>query len=141
MKGKRYNLRPGRREIHLPIQLQLSQDEDFVTQALGSDPTSGQVSLTDLSGTSDSDIDVDKLVHGLDRNLSDSESSPTVTRYARTDSQDHSPVRSTPHKSKKSDQDHINQTILTQLNAISDRLTKIENSASTGEQKSMGKKK
>ena len=82
MEGKRYNLRSGRREIHLPIQLQLSQDEDFVTQALGSDLASGQVSLTDLSGTSNSDIDVDELVHGSDRNLSDSESSPTSARYA-----------------------------------------------------------
>ena len=63
-----------------------------------------------------------------------------MTRYARTDSQDHSPVRSTPHKSQKLDQDHINQTILTQLNAVSDRLTKIENSAPTGEKRSTARK-
>ena len=61
MEGKRYNLRSGRREIHLPIQLKLEWDDDFVTQAVGSDPTSGQVPLTDLSGTSNSDIDVDEF--------------------------------------------------------------------------------
>ena len=82
MEEKRYNLRSARREMHFPIQLQLSQDEDFVTQMLGSNPTSGQVSLADLSGTSDSDIDVDELVHDSDRNLSVSVSSPTVTRYS-----------------------------------------------------------
>ena len=114
----------------MPIQHQMSQDEDIVTQALGSDLTPGQVLLTDLLGTSDSNIDIDELVQGSDRNLSGSGSSINSVRYARTASQGHVPVRSSPVKRKNVDQDQINDSILTQLNAISDRRTKIENSGS-----------
>ena len=55
MEGKRYNLRSVRREIHLPIQLQMGR----------------KVLLTDLSGTSVSDIDIDELEQDLDMNCQD----------------------------------------------------------------------
>ena len=117
-------MRSSSSEIRLPIQLQMTQDEDIVAQSLVSDQTSGQVLFTDLSGTSDSDIDVDELVQDLDQKLLGLNSSVNLVRFARTASQEPIPVRSSLVKRKNTDQNQINQSILTQLNAISDRLTK-----------------
>ena len=60
----RYNLRSNRRqETRIPIQLQLVEDKDFITQSLGSGhPTAGQVSLFDSSSESDLDLS-DLLKH------------------------------------------------------------------------------
>ena len=71
-------------------------------------------------------------MHGSNRNLSNSESSVNSACYARTASQGHGPVRSSSHRPKSTDQNQINQSILTQLNTFSDRLIKIENSTLMG---------
>ena len=92
---------------------------------LGSDPSSGQLLLTDLSGSSHSDIDIGELVYCSDRNLSDSESSLNSACYAGTASQGLGPVRSSSHKRISTDQNQINQHILTQLNTISDKLIRL----------------
>ena len=51
--------------------------------------------------------------------------SVNLSRYTRTASQGRGPVKSSSLRRESTDQKQINQSILTQLNAISDRLTKI----------------
>ena len=70
-----------------------------------------------------------------DRNFSDSKSPVSLSRYTRTGSQGHGPVRSNSHKQESTDRNQINQSILTQLNANRDRLSKIENSNSMSQKK------
>ena len=72
MDDKRYNLRSGRQQVTVPIELQLTRDAEFLSQMTGSNhPTSRQVIFSDNQlSTSDSDIDVDELVHHLDQNCS-----------------------------------------------------------------------
>ena len=72
MNEARYNLR-NRGECHIPIQLQLVSDVDFLTASRGGADSSqsGQV-VTDLSD-SGSDIDISALVDHSDQNLSSSQ--------------------------------------------------------------------
>ena len=69
MNEGRYNLRSNRGECHIPIQLQLASDAEFLT-ASGDKPDfsqSGQAGFTDLSH-SRSDIDIDALIDHSDQN-------------------------------------------------------------------------
>ena len=66
---KRYNLRSGRREYHIPVQLQLARDEEFLAGSLSSPSETGQVFVSDNSDTSMSDIDISTLLN-LDQNSS-----------------------------------------------------------------------
>ena len=78
MNEGRYNLR-NRGECHVPIQLQLASDVDFLT-ALGvrADSSQSRHVFTDLSDPG-SDIDISALVDHSDQNLS---SSPVTSGHA-----------------------------------------------------------
>ena len=69
MEDKRYNLRSKKKECSIPIQLQVASDDDFMAALRPS--TSGQVSESEHTDLSDSDIDVSELIDHSDQNLSD----------------------------------------------------------------------
>ena len=73
--AQKYNLRSGKRESVLPVQLQLCDDQDFMSQVLGgSHPTPAQRQVhSDLS--SGSDFDISDLVQSSDNetHVSDTE--------------------------------------------------------------------
>ena len=79
---KRYNLRSRRRECHIPLELQLAGDEEFLVGFLRSPSRAGQVFVTDNSDTSSSDIDISALL-ASDKNCSPKNSSSHI--YARSD--------------------------------------------------------
>ena len=58
---ERYNLRSGKRECNIPVQLQLARDEEFLTESLEASGHAGQVFDSDHYDTSGSDIDISAL--------------------------------------------------------------------------------
>ena len=60
MEQKRYNSRSKKKECTIPIQLQLGSDEDFMAALRPS--TSGQVSYSKHTDSSDSDIDISDMI-------------------------------------------------------------------------------
>ena len=133
-----YNLRSNRRqETRIPTQLQLVEDEDFITQSLGSGhPTAGQVSLFDSSiDTSESDLDLSDMLKHSGRDFQNYP--PTVLASdpdARSGGIGQVPS-SSGHKNANLSYNDINEKILHQLSTLGDRLTKIEKRES-----SIGKK-
>ena len=75
---ERYNLRSGKRECHIPIQLQLPRDEDFLAGSLEASGHAGQVPDSDQSDISGSHIDISALLNSSDQNSPSS--SPTVKK-------------------------------------------------------------
>ena len=72
MQANHYNLGSNRREeTQLPMQNQLVDDEEFVTQSLGSSHTvAEQVHCSDnSSSTSDSDLDLKELLQYSDKDF------------------------------------------------------------------------
>ena len=69
MEDKRYNLRSKKEECSIPIQLQLASDEDLMAALRCS--TSGQVSYSEHTDSSDLDIDISGLINNSDPNFSD----------------------------------------------------------------------
>ena len=67
---ERYNLGSGKRECHIPVQLQLARDEDFLTGSLEAFGQAGQVSDSDQSDISGSDIDLSALLNTSEQNSS-----------------------------------------------------------------------
>ena len=65
---ERYNLQSGKRECHIPIQLQLARDEDFLTGSLEASGHAGQVSDSDQSDIGRSDIDISALLNTSEQN-------------------------------------------------------------------------
>ena len=67
--AQKYNLRSGKKETVLPVQLQLCDDQDFMSQVLGgSHPTPSQRQVhSDLS--SGSDFDISDLVQSSDNDM------------------------------------------------------------------------
>ena len=65
---ERYNLRSGKRECHIPVQLQLARDEDFLTGSLEASGQAGQVSDSDQSDINGSDIDISALLNTSEQN-------------------------------------------------------------------------
>ena len=115
----------GRRECHIPVQLQLAGDDEFLANSLRSHSGIGQVFVSDDSDTSSSDIDISALLE------SDQNSSPQPSASgtgARSHDLGQGP-RSGGGSGKNLDtvsQNDINQIILSQLSALGDRLDKIE---------------
>ena len=66
----RYNLRSSKRECHIPVQLQLEKDDDFLAQTLASSSGTGQVFDSEHSDDSISDIDISGLLNHSDQKLS-----------------------------------------------------------------------
>ena len=66
MNEGRYNLRSNRGECHIPIQLQLAADADFLTASRDRADSSQSGQL----GDSGSNIDIDALIDHSDQNVS-----------------------------------------------------------------------
>ena len=118
--AQKYNLRSGKRETVLPVQLQLCDDQDFMSQMLGaSQPTPAQWQVhSDLS--SGSDFEFSDLVQSSD---SEAEASGSESRsYKKFASESQIPDE----KNTGSTQEIVNQTILSQLEKNSSRLDTLE---------------
>ena len=124
MNEARYNMR-NRGECHIPIQLQLASDVDFLTASgVGADSSqSGQV-VTDLSG-SGSDIDISALIEHSDQNLP---SSPVHSGHGVQNARKGQSSQAPGSNVGLMEQQHINAQILTQLRALGARLDSMENS-------------
>ena len=107
--AQKYNLRSGKKETVLPVQLQLCDDQDFMSQVLeGSHPTPAQRQVhSDLS--SGSDFDISDLVQSSDNeaDVSDTEHRP----FDKFSSENQVPD----DKNASSTQQMVNQTILHKL--------------------------
>ena len=131
--SKQYNLRSSKTDlVHLPVQLQFSDDSHFVAQLLKQQEHSVQVSD---SNSSDSDLNCSDLVQ------SDDETNNTKNPNVSIVASDTSEKQST---STSVSQD-TNALILAQLQSIGQRLTKIEStqckkSTETAKIKSTSKK-
>ena len=63
----RYNLRSSKRECHIPVQLQLVKDDDFLAETLAS---SGARQVSDFDHSDDSLSDISALLNHSDQKLS-----------------------------------------------------------------------
>ena len=118
--AQKYNLRSGEKETVLAVQIQLCDDQDFMSQVLGgSQPTPAQRQVTsDLS--SGSDFDFSDLVQSSDN---ETDVSHTEQRsYDRFNSENQVPD----DKNASSTQQMVNQTILDKLEKICARLDTLE---------------
>ena len=118
--AQKYNLRSRKKETVLPVQIQLCDDQDFMSQVLGgSHPTPAQRQVnSDLS--SGSNFDIWHLVQS-----SDTETDVPHTEhrsYDRFNSESQVPD----DKNASSTQQMVNQTILENLEKISARLDTLE---------------
>ena len=82
MDDKRYNLRSGRQQV--PIKLQLAGDAEFLSQMTGSSNIRQVIFSDNQLSSSDSDIDVDELVHHSDQNFSPPHISVRSSKHARS---------------------------------------------------------
>ena len=127
-----YNLRSSKTDlIYLPVQLQLSDDSQFMAQLVKQQENSVQVSNSD---SSDSELNCSDLVQSDDE--TNNTKNPNVSNVASNFSD---------KQSTSVSQDTINAQILAQLQSIGQRLTKIESTQSkkttdTGKIKSTSKK-
>ena len=130
--SKQYNLRSSKTDpVHLPVQLQFSDDSQFMTQLLKQQEHSVQVSD---SNSSSSDLNCSDLVQSDDE--TNNTKNPNVSNVASDISK---------KQSTSVSQDTINAQILAQLQSIGQRLTKIEStqckkSTDTAKFKSTSKK-
>ena len=117
--SQKYNLRSGKKETVLPVQLQLCDDYDFVSQMLGSShPTPAQWQVVSDS-ESGSDLECSDLINTSDNDHDDADEHRSYDRFSaeniRSDSTDTDTA-----------QQLVNQTILQQLEKISARLDNLE---------------
>ena len=120
---ERYIFRSQKRECHIPVQLQLMKDEEFLAESLASSGT-GQVFDYEHSDDSTSDIDILALLNHSDQKLS----SPIVN-FGKTAGAGGSGLVSGGPGSGSADsvsQSDINQTILAQLNSLDEQLGSME---------------
>ena len=66
----RYTLRSNKCECHIPVQLQLVRDEEFLAETLASSSGTGQVFDSEQSDTNTSDIDIFAILNRSDQKLS-----------------------------------------------------------------------
>ena len=117
--SQKYNLRSGRREAVLPVQLQLCDDQDFVSQMLGgSHPTPAQWQVASDS-ESGSELECSDLINTSNNDQDDADEHRSYDRFSAEN------VRSDSRESDTAQQ-LVNQTILQQLEKISARLDTLE---------------
>ena len=119
--SQKYNLRSGKREAVLPVQLQLCDDQDFASQMLGgSHPTPAQRQV-DSDSESGSDLECLDLIHTSNNDHDDAIEHRSYDRFS---------VENVKPDSTDADtaQQLVNQTILQQLEKISARLDTLEKS-------------
>ena len=113
--SKQYNLHSSKMDpIHVPVQLQLSDDSQFISQLMKQQENPVQVSD---SNSSASDLNCSDLVQSDDETSNDN---------VKIDSNSDSVVFDKQIPSISVSQDTINAQILAQLQSIVQRLTKIE---------------
>ena len=113
--SKQYNLRSSKTDpIHVPVQLQLSDDSQFISQLMKQQENSVQVSD---SNSSASDLNCSDLVQSDDE---------TSNGKSKNDSSSDSVVSDKQNPSTSVSQDMINAQLLAQLQSIGQRLTKIK---------------
>ena len=120
MEKKKYNLWSNKFEsIHLPLQLHLSDDNDFVTNLLGhkNSTMSHQDSDSSLSG---SELDCDNVIQSSDSDGA----GPSGRSFNRL--QVEAPSKVSPDLQFQETPSLVNQQILSQLTAISYTLQKLE---------------
>ena len=79
--SQKYSLRSGRRETVLPVQLQLCDDKDFVSQMLGgSHPTPAQRQVASDS-ESGSDLECSDLINISDNDHDDANEHRSYDRF------------------------------------------------------------
>ena len=122
MEDKTYNLRSKKNECSIPIQLQLASDEDFMAALRPS--TFGQVSYSEHTDSSDSDIDKSDMINNSDQNFRILLVKMWRVPLAK-DGVDHSCQND--HSVSQND---INRQILAQLSNLGDHLGVIECSTS-----------
>ena len=111
--SKQYNLRSSKTDpIHVPVQLQLSDDSQFISQLMKQQENSVQVSD---SNSSASDLNCSDLVQSDDE---------TSNGKSKNDSSSDSVVSDKQNPSTSVSQDMINAQLLAQLQSIGQRLTK-----------------
>ena len=117
--SQKYNLRSGKREAVLPVQLQLCDDQDFVSQMLGgSYPTPAQRQVLSDS-ESGSELECSDLINTSDNDQDDADEHRSYDKFSAEN------VRSDSRESDTAQQ-LVNQTILQQLEKISARLDTLE---------------
>ena len=80
--SQKYNLRCGKREAVLPVQLQLCDDQDFVSQMMGgSHPTPAQRQV-DSDSESGSDLECSDLIHTSDNDHDDANEHRSYDRFS-----------------------------------------------------------
>ena len=105
--SQKYNLRSGRREAVLPVQLQLYDDKDLVSQMLGgSHPTPAQWQVASDS-ESGSDLECLDLINKSDNDQDDADEHRSYDRFVAEN------VRSDSRETDTAQQ-LVNQTILQQ---------------------------
>ena len=117
--SQKYNLRSGRREAVLPVQLQLCDDQNFVSQMLGSShPTPAQLQVVSDS-ESGSNLECLYLTNISNNDHDDASEYRSYDRFL---------VENVTLDSTETDiaQQLVNQTILQQLKKISARLDTLE---------------
>ena len=124
-----YNLR---KKVEIPVELQIENDHTFLNEFSRSGSVSG----------SDTDSDIESLVDTIVSHPStNSEDTFPVQKHlndfktSRKAMRGKGKVRSNPRSEVQPDQTLINQRILSQLDAISKRLSVVENSASVASSK------
>ena len=120
MEKKKYNLRSTKSDSsEVPVQLQISNDSDFITNLLGSQ-TLAMAQQASQNSSSDSDLDCSALVNETD---SDDASTP-VRSFNRFEPE--ASTSSTQQNNSQDVQALVNHQILSQLSAITDTLTQLE---------------
>ena len=110
------------KKCHIPVQLQLAKDNEFLAETMASSSETGQVFDSEQSDTSNSDIDIS--AH-LDQNLSFPHLASGKGAQAGAPGQ----VSGASERRDFADsvsQSDINQIILAQLSALGERLDNIE---------------
>ena len=117
----RHNFRSNKRECHIPVQLQLARDDEYLAETLALSSGTGQVFDSEQSDTSTSDIDIYALLDHSDQNLS----SPHLASSKGAQAGSLGRVSSASEGRDSVDsvsQSDINQIILAQLSALGECL-------------------
>ena len=80
--SQKYNLRSGTREAVLPVQLQLCDDHDFVSQMLGSSHSTPAQRQVTSDSEFDSDLECSDLINTSDNDHDDANEHRSYDRFS-----------------------------------------------------------
>ena len=111
---KQYNLRSGSETVKLPVQIQISNDSEFLARVIQNDQDS------DSGESCDSNLNCSAVIENSDNERVDKQNTQSTSSTSRSTSDTHTSL------SDAAIQQTINVQILSQLSAISDRLQVLE---------------